>query len=630
MLVFVAGLALVAFAVPATLGVRDRLEEGRRALEQARADVVAGDTGRALDRFRAASFDFDEAAGRSETGVLGIARVLPFVGENIDVVHALAVAGSDTAQAGIDVAGAVRSLPGGMNALAPTNGRIPLERFSSLATALARAHRLVADATSRVSSTSSSLLLPSVETARWQAQTSLGDLEVTLGSAATFVERLPAFLGEGGPKTYLFGAENPAELRGTGGLIGAYALLTAENGKLQFSSFLPVQQLPMLDLNTLPAPNPDYRRLYYPQRGGKGFWLNVNMTPDFPSAARALETAYEAATGKHVDGVVTADPFALRALLQTTGPARVRSLGVRVTAASVVSLLANRAYAQIDEWARGKLVLGDVARTVVVEFLHDADAARSVRAIGDAAAEGHVMVYSDDPQLESALAMTGAGGAFRPRTGSPSDLLSVVANNGAANKVDYYIDRDVRYVVTLDEGGGAHADTEVRLTNHAPKSGLPAYVLGPNNGVTDKPGQAISILNVYCGECTLSRATRDGAPFDAGVDHELSSNFFQDYVRMDSGATTTTRFDYRVSSVWAGDSSGGTYRLRFLNQPTIRPTRLEVEIRVPDGMSVTDASPGVRVAGPVARWSGTPSHMLTIDIAFAPPLPQRLWREIVS
>jgi hypothetical protein len=628
--VLVAALIVIAFAVPATIGVRHRLDEGRRALEQARVAVVDGDTGRALDRFRAAYFAFDEAAARSDSGVLGIARFVPVVGANIDVVRALAIAGSDTGHAGIEVAQAVRGLPGGgIAALAPVDGRIPLERFPVLGAALARAHTLVDDAATRVRASSSSFLLPPVDSARWEAETSLDDLAATLGSASTLLERLPAFLGDGGRRRYLFGAENPAELRGTGGLIGAYALMTARDGRLSFSRFLPVQDLPILDVNGLEPPNADYRRLYYPQRGGKGFWLNVNMTPDFPSAARALETAYEAATGKHVDGVLSADPFALRALLQATGPARVPGLGVRVTPDSVVSFLANRAYSRIDDAARRKLILGDVARTIVGRFLREADAARSVRAVGDAAAEGHVLVYSNDPALEAALSMTGTGGAFRPTTETATDILSVVANNAAGNKVDYYMDRDVRYTVTLDDGGGAHGDAAVRLTNNAPTSGVPAYVLGPHSGVTTKPGQNLSIVNVYCGACELSRATRDGTPFDPGSDHELSSNFFQDYVRVDSGAATTSRYEYRLSSAWTGDSTGGSYRLRFLNQPTIRPTTLEVEIRVPDGMHVTDASSGVRVSGGVATWSGTPSRTLTIDLAFAPPLPQRFWRQLI-
>ena len=37
-------------------------------------------------------------------------------------------------------------------------------------------------------------------------------------------------LGADGPRTYLLAVQQPAEARGTGGLLGAYAVLRAEQG----------------------------------------------------------------------------------------------------------------------------------------------------------------------------------------------------------------------------------------------------------------------------------------------------------------------------------------------------------------------------------------------------------------
>jgi hypothetical protein len=630
-IVAVLGAILIAFAIPSTLAVRARLEEGADQLERARAAVVVGDLEGAARLFQAAKMTFDAATMRSHTSALSATAMVPGVGANIDVVRSLAAAGSKTARAGGEVVEAVRRLPGGIAALAPEDGRIPLERFPPLAAAVARAGELVSSAARDVrSGASAAFLLPPVEDAMVRADWSLSDLEDTLGSAAVVLDRLPSFFGADGRRTYLFGAENPAELRGTGGLIGAYALLRTHDGEVSLSPFLPIQDLPLLDPSSVAAPNPDYGRLYDAQREGKGFWLNVNMTPDFPSAAKALETALVAGEGIRVDGVITADPFALRALLESTGPARVPGLGFEVDAANVVTFLANGAYARIDEPARRKRVLGQVAKTVVERYLDHGPRRRSVADVGEAVGESHVKVYVDDAELEEALVATGAGGAFRPASRSPSDLLSVVINNGAANKVDYYMDREVRYEVTLHDDGTATATTAVHLTNRAPEGGLPAYVLGPTGGATDRPGQNVSILNVYCGACRLSDASRGGRAFEPGADHELSSNFLQDYVRLDPGANVTTRFAYTLPRTWAGDSSGGTYTLRFLGQPTIRATRLDVRIRVPDGMHVTDATSGVRIGGAVATWAGTASRTLTIDLAFAPSLPQRLWRELID
>jgi hypothetical protein len=629
LLLVAATVALLLLAVPATLAVRQRLDDGRRAMEQARSEVLAGNAAGALDRFRAARISFDEAEAQSSSGMLGVVRHLPILGSNVGVVRALASAGRRTAEAGIEVAGAVGALPGGIEALAPARGRIPLDRFSGLAGAVGRAHTLVDAALDEVRTSSSSSLLPPVADARSKAESSLDDLDTTLGAAAGMLDRLPGFFGADGPRTYFFGAENPAELRGTGGLIGAYSVLRVSDGRLSFSPFRPVQTLPLLDPYGLQPPNPDYHRLYDPQRTGNGFWLNANMTPDFPAAARALETGFEAATATRIDGVVTADPFALRALLESTGPVTVPELGTRVNADTVVPFLTNEAYAEIENPAERKLVLGAVAETVVKRFLAAGGTGRSsVRSVGQAAGDGHLKLYSNDRRLEAALVHTAAGGAFRPMSPGATDVLSVVVNNGAGNKVDYYIDRNVRYDVTLGPDGAASATTEVEIENHAPKGGLPTYVLGPNEGVTDRPGQDISILNMYCGTCDVTDATRDGKPFDPGLDHEQGSNLAQDYFTTDPGATTTSTFAYDVGDAWSGDAAGGIYTLRFLDQPTIRPTTVEVSVRVPDGMSVTDTSPGVSVDGSVATWRGTPARTLEVQVSFAPPLPQRLWHSL--
>ncbi len=601
-------------------------------MQQARAALVADDADRALARFRAARADFAAASSTSGSGPLALARLLPLAGSNVAVVHALADAGVETARAGIVVATAVRSLPQGLATLAPSNGRIPLEHLPALADAVARARGLASSALRQVRGVGEpSFLLPPVEDARLQAASTLGELDRDLGAAATVLDRLPSFLGAAQPRTYFFGAENPAELRGTGGLIGAYALLRADHGRISFSPFQPIQHLPVLNVADLPPPNPDYARLYDPQRAGKGFWLNVNMTPDFPSAAQALEIAFERATGERVDGVLTADPFALRALLRATGPARVPGLHTTVSANSVVAFLANGAYSRIEDSAERKLVLGAVAESVFGRFLGGAGSADAVRLLGKAAAEGHVKVFVNDATLQPALVATGAGSAFDPpEPGRPIDFLSVVVNNGAGNKVDFYVDREVRYDVTLHDDTTGSATVQVELANHAPTSGQPAYVIGPNYELTDRPGEDVSILNAYCGRCRLRSATRNGRPFDAGADHELGSNFFQDYVKLPAGRTSTTRFAYDLSPVWSGDARGGTYTLRFLNQPTIRPTTLQLRIRAPEGMHVTGASDGVRVDGDVATWRGTPERSLTVEVSFAPPLLQRLWRGLFS
>ena len=149
-----------------------------------------------------------------------------------------------------------------------------------------------------------------VARARAEAIDELEESRKLIGSARVLADTLPAFAGASGPRRYLFFAENPAELRGTGGLWGAFSMVQAREGRFRVSRFRPTQTLPILPPERVAVPFPEYRE-NYGQYGAPGYWLNVNMTPDFPSASRAALSAWEASGRPPLDGVITADPFAL-------------------------------------------------------------------------------------------------------------------------------------------------------------------------------------------------------------------------------------------------------------------------------------------------------------------------------
>jgi hypothetical protein len=329
-----------------------------------------------------------------------------------------------------------------------------------------------------------------------------------------------------------------------------------------------------------------------------------------------------------VDGFVTADPFALAALLRSTGPAYVPTVHDMVSAQTVVSFLTNEAYGTIDDPATRKEILGSVAESVVERFLGAAAGAEAVQALVETAANGHVKVHVEDPDLQRALADTPTAGAFRPPDGS--DFLAVVQNNGAGNKVDSYLDRTVRYSVRLVGDGAAEATTEVRLHNGAPDHGEPEYVIGPNAAVQTEPGQNISILNVYCGDCRLTRASRDSRTIEPGTDTELGSRFYQDYLTIGSGEDAVVRMSYTVEDVWHGRSDDGVYQLAFDDQTTVRGTPVRIEVVVPSGTEIVDAPDGATVDGSALVWKGVPDGDLEFEVAFAAPLPQRVWNDVVD
>ncbi|HXF72282.1 MAG TPA: DUF4012 domain-containing protein, partial [Actinomycetota bacterium] len=411
--------------------------------------------------------------------------------------------------------------------------------------------------------------------------------------------------------------------RGTGGLIGAFAILTADGGRVSLSGFSPVQRLPELDPREVPGPTEEYVELYDPFRDGNGFWLNINMTPDFPTAARAILDAYRAATGERLDGVITADPVALEALVRLTGPVTVPGIGVRLEAEDVVDFLAVEARELFVGQSVRKVTLGDVAGAVLARFLASRPTPEGLATVAGLAAAGHVHAFSRDPGMQAVLERTPAGGALRAPAG---DLVAVAQNNAGGNKLDLYQETEVAYRVALAPDGSARGRLVVTLANRAPRD-APTASVAPGLA----PLENAAIVQLYCAATCRPEAFEaagEPQPLSGGV--ERGFPFVRGYVRIPRGAEARLEMASVTPGAWSGDGTGGSYRLTVLTPRTIRPARVRIEVVPPPGMRVTAASPDLEPAGAGVRYEGMPGPVLELEVSFAPPFPLRLWRELLE
>jgi hypothetical protein len=626
LLLLTLGVAGAAMVTIATLGVREELEDGRGALERGSRALLDGRVTDATRSFGDALQTFRAAHSETTSGPSTVGSYVPVLGRTLDVAVALADAGGHAARAGLAMSIGIERLPGGMNALAPTDGALPLEAFSSLAGPLEEARSETALAVDAMRSSPTAPLPDPVADARRVALDRFEEVERALESWLAFARGLPEFAGGDGPRRYLFFAENPAELRGTGGLWGAYSILRVEAGRLSFSRFRPVQTLRSLPPDAAPAPNPDYRR-NYERWGAPGYWLSMNMTPDFPSAARAALGTWEAIGGEPLDGVLTADPFTLEHLLEVTGAVRLSHPPVVVTNQNVVPLLSNRAFARFHDSRIRKALLGQVALAVFDRFLAlEGRVLPRFRAMGRSVADGHLKIYSVDPSMQEALVRAGLDNGLRPPRG---DLLGIVVNAGAGGKVDFFARRSVRHDVTLLPGSDSTARTLTTIENGAPTSGQPRYVIGPHLG---RAGDNIPLISLFCGRhCRLVRAERDGDRVSLFTGSELGHPYYQDYFTIPSEGTGALEVRTETPGSWAGDALGGSYRLTILGQTTIRPTQGTVRILAPPGMHFTAWSEGMRIQDDVATWEGVLQGRLELEVSFeSPSLPVRLWRALTG
>lgn len=688
-------LILAVLSLFPALAARTHLVEARGALAEARAALIAGRSEEAAGAFDRAHDDLVQARDRIDHPAITITGLVPFVGRTPDATVALVEAGLQVAEAGRVLSDAMRDLPGGISALAPEDGRIPLEPLRSLAAPLAEAHRLLEDAGRRVADAPDSLVLPPVRDAMAEFAPILDEARRGIRIAASLVRELPTFLGGDGTRRYFVAAQNPAELRGTGGLIGSYSILTVDRGALDFGDFRPVTELDTVPPGRVPPPNADYAAVW-DRFSSRGYWSNINMTADFPSAATAIARLYRETEGVQLDGVIATDPFALASLLEVVGPVTVPGTSVTLTPGNAVEYLTNEAYSTLPDSER-KFVLGDVAEKVLATFIDGpvgepseppapgatrtgrgdapqgrntrgtrgsrpgrgvqptptaptpspspeappgderprgpairgpADAAAFGRALVDIGAAGHLLLHSSRHEEEAAFVSAGVAGGL-PRT--PGDFLGVVANAGSGTKLDFYLERSVRYEVALGDDGKAQGSATVTLTNGAPDRGQPPYVIGPHPFTRLRPGENYLYMTTYCARsCAFIEATRDGEPAGVAPHEELGHPLVQTTAQVASGESQELGFEWTVDRAWSGDSGSGTYHLVVDGQPGITPLRLALRVLVPDGMDVVSASPGMRVTEDGVVWNGVVDDLARFEVSFQRPLPARMWHEVLD
>ncbi|MDV8146995.1 DUF4012 domain-containing protein [Arthrobacter sp. B10-11] len=294
-------------------------------------------------------------------------------------------------------------------------------------------------------------------------------------------------LGAQGPRNYLLMIQNSAEVRASGGIPGALAVLTLDQGKLSLGA-----QSSAGDVGVMrPTVSVDAeQQQIYSGRLGK-YMQDVNLTPDFPTSASTAQAMWERKTGQRVDGVISVDPVALGYLLDATGPVKVKSpellaiagggLPTELNGKNVVPTLLSDVYQNIQQPRLQDAYFAGVAQEIFKELSSGkADARGLVEGITRGTSEGRVLLWSGLASEQVIMTKYPLSGSIAGPSVSPAQF-GVYFNDGTGAKMDYYVKRTVQLVeeCTGDEYG--QIKVRVTSTNTAPAdaaTSLPEYVTG--------------------------------------------------------------------------------------------------------------------------------------------------------
>lgn len=597
----VAVLAGVAFSVVRARGELLRAEEALLSAREAARDVRLEEAGAALDR---AERLLDTALGRLRRPHVRLAALIPVAGHSLRTATDLAASGAEVASAARTVTDTLlelrdRLVDGEEDGRGAT--RIPVDGVSRLVEPVNGLAAALGQAEDRVAAAPDSWLHPSVADAQRRFLSLVSPLVETAQRTADLVSHLPEFLGAEGPRRYFFGVANPAEQRGTGGYIGAYSLLTLDGGTLTFGSFREITDLTDPDPDEVELLDPSLAHRYG-RYGWPWDWQSVNLTPDFPSTAAAVEQLWRVTTGRRLDGAIVADPYAFETLLELQGPVSVPGI-TELTPENVVTYVTNTAFAEIEDNSRRKQVLGEVATRTLERFLGSlgqGDVRSAAQALTGMVRRRHLLVHSTDPATQEALAALDLDGGLSAPEG---DFLATVVNSGTGNKLDFYTQRRLRYRVRLRGDGVAEGELELTFRHDAPTEGLPSRIIGTDYGELEA-GENRSLVSVFCAQdCAMDRvpAARDGLPAHE-VAVELGHTVHSLWLDLPSGTTETLRYRWQTPGAWRSESGRLVYELTIRVQTTILPTPVAVEVAVPDGFRVTDRPPGSTLESGVVHW----------------------------
>jgi len=557
-----AALLLLALAVWVgwqAVHVRRDLATVQSQVRRLRAQATAGDyvgARRTLTQVRA---EVSDAAYRTGDPAWRVGAAVPVLGRDLSAVRRGAEGAQQLATTVLpDVERLTElvqqhpPLQGGAVQLDTLPALEPLVDRSSAAAARVRKHLAAAPRP----------LLPQVRSGLASLDTQVAQLDDALRSAASTLRVMPAMLGADGPRRYFVAVQNNAEARATGGLVGAYAIVTADRGRLNLdragsdNDF----KIPATPIR-LPA---DASRVWKMQ-GLAQYWYYMNLTPHLPDVATALAGMWTAQSGQHLDGVLLLDPIAMAELLRPSGPVGLPG-GVRVGPNDVADFVMHREYVLFDgakDQAPRKQLVSALAGAVFHSVLAGGHPTATLSAVSAAVQSGHLQLWSAHASEQAVLRAGIVGGAL-PKADSP--YLQVLTQNFGGDKLDYYVRRQVR----VTRVGDGRLRVEVQLRNVVPP-GLPTYMtVRSDHPQPPVPvGQARLGLSVYGAlSSRFDQVQRDGATSTMVFDTDHGHAFGTLLLELPPGATRTV-------SVLVTEPRG---RLDYRQQPLAYPDALQLEV----------------------------------------------------
>lgn len=571
LVILVMGYAVVRTARAGLAGQRGQaaLTSAEASLNTRQLTEASVDLSRAVGHFRTMQHELDSLGP-----LLPVARSIPFLRVQVRGVESFARVGELLGEGGLDVIVAARAVT------EPEDQDRPI---AAALDALREVHRAVADglttldaAVAEVEELQGYRLIGPLDTARDELLVHLPRTQARAASAEQGLSAFLAFAGDSGPRRYLIFSQNPDEIRPTGGYIGTYGVLRADEGGIELERYASIESWYMahLDAQVPVEEAPTALQIAdVPQS-----MANVGAIADWPTASRLAMELWQRGGEEPVDGVVSITPDLLARLLPVLGPVYLPSYEETVTESNLVELSDYYTHLELYEGVTRpggpKQFVVELAEVVVQRLLELP--ASSWEPLGVAMAQGfdarEAMAWSTDAKVNEALAARRWDGVLPVMSGD----FHYQGEYAFASKNSRGIRRAYTHEVELRPDGSGLVTTAVTMAN------------------TEPPGlynpSSLSYITVYgpTGAHLVPPTDADG-----GIEDGLRGHPAAGWVRAAEplGSTDLT-VAWEVPDLLHRRADGKwEYRLWFMGAPGHSGDTLNLKIALPEGWSWQGPSP---------------------------------------
>lgn len=538
---------------------RDDLNQATTQATTLQDALTAGDVPAAKAALSSLQSNVNSADSTLGSPIFSVGAKIPFAGKNITAVRTVTTAVKDISDAGlpplVEVADQFNA-----KTFNPRGGAIDVDAIAKIAPNIKKASGVIGAAAKDINSVDASSLLGAVQGPIVDAQQKIGDAALIASRADKAAAIVPTMLS--GSHDYLLLFQNNAEIRATGGLPGAWAVLKVKDGAISLGKQGTGGSMGDLPANVTSIT--DEEVALFDTKLVRDF-RNINFTPDFPRAASIGAKILKQEQGIKVDGVLSLDPVTLSYLLKGTGPITLTD-GTVLTEDNAVDVLLNNVYVNYPDGKEQDAFFASATDKILSSVLNGGGNPTEVlSALTRATNERRVALWSKDKALQSEIAGSALAGEL-PTNNAAQPELGFYLNDATGAKMQYYLDFDVAAKATKCSSTGVQTYktvTTLRSTAPADAADLPTAVQGPGFGAP--PGTMLMNLYVYApAGGKVTGLTIDGKETTAFPGTHQGRGVTQVTVQLNPGQTATVE-----STITSGKGQRGDTRV--LATPSIVP-----------------------------------------------------------